>query len=192
MIASANTRSAACARFRGRRWLAVGVLVVALCSPLFTAATAHAFAGTYHELQNLAGGKCLWSPNTTVGTTVEQYTCQSSWAPEEWNFIYNQDTTRYILQNRNSLLCVDEYGDRQSNGTQDIQYPCNFDDPAQVVVLGAYGNKGCAGSEASLIIWNASGNKLRLDDYRASTANYAPTDFWQQNSSNAQSWCLRY
>jgi Ricin-type beta-trefoil lectin domain len=175
-------------RLRSKALLAMCVCL-GLCLPLLSPTSVH--AGVYHEVQNLAGGKCLWSPNATVGTTVEQYTCVTGWAPEEWNFISVADPVD-IIQNRNSGLCVDEYHDGQSNGTQDIQYPCNSGDYAQDFTIGAYGNKGCPSSETALQIVNSFGRYLLLDDYRASTSNYAPTDFWARNGSSAQTWCLRY
>lgn len=173
-----------------RRSIAIAVAVVTL-SLLFTPTLAS--ADGVNRLRSLAAWKagydgCVWAPNASSGAQLQLYDCNGSSA-EQWNII-TVGFNRWILQNQYSALCLDIWRNSQANGTSAVQWPCSSQDQAQVFLVAAYGNSGCPYGETSVIVENQYNARHFLDDWQAGHARYNAIDFYQQNGTDAQSWCL--
>jgi Ricin-type beta-trefoil lectin domain len=169
------------------------VAVFALSAAFLSTITAHATG--IHEFRSLdawsAGrNECLWSPNKTLGTTVELYTCYSGGgdlqASEEWNQIELSDGA-LLLINQYSGLCLDIHNNSQSNGALATQWTCDSGDQAEVFILG-HQNYSCPYGEFDIYIEDVynSRNDLSTND---GTTNYSLTDWWTENTSKAETWC---
>jgi hypothetical protein len=171
-------------RYRKRLLIGgVAILVVAVPALHSPAALANAY-GT--QLQNIASGyKCLDDTafSKSWGTQMQVWSC-SGGSNQAWNGNYiNYNNSTELLKNAYSGLCLDVYQDSSQNGAAAVQWPCNPNDPAQIMHWTV-----CSNNNFNCITLQAAGTGTCLDDRYSGTANGTKQQFWQCNGSTAQQW----